>query len=299
MIPRFLSTTDERISVEKVMQELLEEGDATAYMQIAALRYYLRAGIAECEARWRDRIQHQTCYSTLIARIIYNRPREDVCFVTFNYDTLLERALGLFDLIFEEITDISTYVSKSPFKLIKPHGSINWVRELDTSFEGESFPGGWNDERLARTIINNFYTLRGSLTDRYVMDNGRPAPRTISLATPTFPAIAIPVEKKSEFECPAPHLDVLRSHLPQVDKLVLIGWRGAERHFTELLAKHLPPDIPKHVIAGNNEKFAAETKENLESANVIGNFVCRSYGFRELVTEHYRDGQLDRMLKKD
>ncbi len=55
----------------------------------------------------------------------------------------------------------------------------------------------------------------------------------------TIPAIAIPTQTKSSFECPQDHLDALEEWLPHVDRILIIGWRAQEQHFLDLLKMHL------------------------------------------------------------
>jgi len=54
-----------------------------------------------------------------------------------------------------------------------------------------------------------------------------------------FPAIAIPVENKRDFECPKDQLDTLRSYIPSVTKILTIGWRATEQPFLDILRSGL------------------------------------------------------------
>jgi SIR2-like protein len=58
------------------------------------------------------------------------RECEKVCFVTFNYDTVLEQALQEYSGW--TISDFSMYTRHAHYKLIKLHGSIDWGLEFDT-----------------------------------------------------------------------------------------------------------------------------------------------------------------------
>lgn len=59
---------------------------------------------------------------------------------------------------------------------------------------------------------------------------------------PIFPAIAIPVQTKSEryFECPHAHLTYLGQMLDNVTKILIIGWQAKEAHFLQMLKPKLP-----------------------------------------------------------
>lgn len=84
-------------------------------------------------------------------------------------------------------------------------------------------------------LIEHLEEIR--ITDRYVFSPNDPA--GLVRRKPTFPAIAIPVERKHKFECPQHMLDELTTLLPQISKVLVIGWRATEAHFLDLLNKHL------------------------------------------------------------
>ena len=72
-------------------------------------------------------------YSTLVNNIEqFRRSDEPVILITFNYDTLIERALSLTfgDFTFKEIQD---YVRWPAYKLFKLHGSVNWGYPFSTT----------------------------------------------------------------------------------------------------------------------------------------------------------------------
>jgi hypothetical protein len=49
--------------------------------------------------------------------------------VTFNYDTMLEQAIS--QVLGLALNTIDAYFSHPYYAIIKPHGSINWGREVD------------------------------------------------------------------------------------------------------------------------------------------------------------------------
>jgi hypothetical protein len=100
-----------------------------------------------------------------------------------------------------------------------------------------------------------------------------------------FPALAIPVESKSDFECPDEHLAALREAIPQVDKLLVIGWRAAETHFLELLRQYIQAPIRTCVVA-ENRATASETANRLRDAGIEGHYVPTDGGFTDLVRKH-------------
>ena len=56
-------------------------------------------------------------------------------------------------------------------------------------------------------------------------------------------AIALPVETKNEFEFPEAHLKKLRSVIPEVTRILIIGWRGTEEHFLKLWPESGQPRV--------------------------------------------------------
>jgi hypothetical protein len=108
-----------------------------------------------------------------------------------------------------------------------------------------------------------------------------------------FPALAIPVESKLDFECPDEHLQALHTVIPEIDKLLIIGWRAAETPFLELMASRLVHAVRGFVVAGN-EDAAAETANRLAEAGVAGRYVGTDGGFTELVVNREADDFLRR-----
>jgi len=60
----------------------------------------------------------------------------------------------------------------------------------------------------------------------------------------------IPVEREKNFECPPHLIEELIALLPKTSKALVIGWRGTEDRFLNLLKKHLKPGVRLHVVAG-------------------------------------------------
>src|SRR5229473_1748723 len=128
IVPRLRSLRGE--TLEAVLEDLQAKSDSypRGKQQLAAVRYYLQFVIRECERRWRGVQKGVTNYKSLLDEIERTYPKEPVCLVTFNYDTLLEDALSQFGLPIEAMDD---YTEKHPFyKLFKLHGSVNWAREV-------------------------------------------------------------------------------------------------------------------------------------------------------------------------
>jgi hypothetical protein len=79
---------------------------------------------------------------------------------------------------------------------------------------------------------------------------------------PAIPAIAIPVQTKGVFECPADHIATLKDCLNKVTKLLVIGWRANDMHFLNLLHDGRQA-IDTWVVAGQPEQ-ANQVIQNLK-----------------------------------
>jgi hypothetical protein len=77
--------------VEKVFGSWQAGADHLRLRQLAAIRYYLRDLIYTCERQWNDLTRGVSNYGTVLDQV---RSQPKVALVTFNYDTMIERALA-------------------------------------------------------------------------------------------------------------------------------------------------------------------------------------------------------------
>jgi hypothetical protein len=120
--------------------------------------------------------------------------------------------------------------SPASFRLFKLHGSVNWGRQLE----------------------NRFPNTELQPSDHFVVCDPSTM-RSPDIGHTLFPAIAIPVEKKSTFECPQSMLEELANLLPRVSKILVIGWRATEKRFLDMLGNRLTglkPGVHIHIVAG-------------------------------------------------
>jgi hypothetical protein len=104
---------------------------------------------------------------------------------------------------------------------------------------------------------------------------------------PLYPAIAIPVQTKQNFECPQAHLDVLEACIPEIDKLILIGWSGNETRFLELLKKNSRKSLKIMLVTGT-EEGGEQLMAKLKTSQIDGDF-SRSNGFSNFVVHRQAD----------
>ena len=249
IVPRLRdpAVTSGEKSIETLLQQIEEEAKTytRALQEVAAVRCYLQLAIYECERHWRQITTGITNYLTLLREIERtHKGGEPVCLVTFNYDTLLEDALESLCLEFK-IKGMQDYTQKSAlFRVFKLHGSVNWAQEAQIQLPTHLSLG--NPPAVLSYMVEHAAELQAS--NRFVLCE----PNAMGVADnrPVFPAIAIPTETKSVFQCPQEFIDELTSLLPNVTKLLTIGWRATEYHFLHLLNQLLRPGVQLYVVGG-------------------------------------------------
>lgn len=217
------------VSVERELAIIQEQQKSypPAYQQLMAIRFYLQYALQQCQQRWEFRHNSITNYATLIREVDRWRHEydEQACFVTFNYDTMLESAMT--DVLGFKTLDLNSYTAQRFYSIIKLHGSTNWGRRIAVSGNPETY--GY------KKIIAE----AGDITTYpdYVMNSD-------FISTPCLvPALSIPLERKDEFSCPETHIRKLEEVLPRVTKVLIIGWRATEAEFVKLFHSHLNTEV--------------------------------------------------------
>lgn len=256
----YLRETASGVTIENKLEKLQTEGetDDERLCQLAAIRFYLQLVIWSCENAWRNVAKGITNYVVLLDQLRRCRNRDEpVLLATFNYDRMIESALESVGIV---IDSMPKYIQSETFKLFKLHGSVNWGREVKTDLRHIAHSNSW---QVCSEVIRLSPELE--ITENFHMAESQPIGRYG--AVPLFPAIAIPVERKSVFECPSDHLDCLKQHLKMVTKIILVGWRGAERHFLDLLGESLRDGVSVFVVAGSRSN-AKEVLKRFDEASV-------------------------------
>lgn len=164
------------------------------------------------------------------------KTNEDVLIVNFNYDLLIENALKNMysNVTFAQMGD---YL-RNKIKLIKPHGSCNWHKAITANGirrkNGESlsqaiFTGDYTQEKIDSLLQPAFYISPYNTQDVQISGQYH------SL----FPQIYIPLKSKDGFTMPKEQEDYLYEFLPKVDSILIVGWKGNESHFNNVLKKYI------------------------------------------------------------
>jgi hypothetical protein len=262
-------------SIELVLQELQNEAEnkyPKGLRQLAAVRFYLRHLLWRCGNHWYTRAQGITNYVSLLDEIErYRQANEEVCITTFNYDNLIELALQDLGI---NLADVASYVQCSTYKLIKLHGSVNWARRISTKID---LPLRRPDE-VRREIISRAAEL--TVTDEYVIIPNFEI--VVDQYSALFPAIAIPVETKTAFECPREHLRVLTELIPKVDRILIVGWRATDNPFLSLLRSKLARKV-RGVVVNGKTGDGKSAIGRLIAAGIDGDFTAVDGGFSDFV----------------
>ena len=89
------------------------------------------------------------------------------------------------------------------------------------------------------------------------------------------PALKIPTVQKDGFECPDEHIRTLEDRLHKVDRILVVGWKGTEKPFLNLLGKHLTGEVFITVVSDSQEngdatyRQLASTEIRVKGATVI------------------------------
>jgi hypothetical protein len=270
-------------SVEQVLESLQDEGkdDPESQREMASVRFYLCELLTKITVEWTSKTNGVTNYAPLVKDILrFNNSRERVCLVTFNYDLLLERALYTFD--FQRMAPGQHLDAHPILKLFKLHGSVDWSRLV-------SLPEG---TRLTpQQLIERADTIR--VSDDFVLANATEPYDMHRFGRPLFPAIAIPVQTKSEqyFECPIPHRDYLAKMLPDITKILIVGWQAKEAHFLQMLQFKLPNLSHVMVVGANGPDAEVTLKYFGENIGLhVPNRVVGQGGFTDFVVNREGHG---------
>lgn len=273
------------VRVEQQLAKFEEEAKTfpVRRRQLAAIKYYLHEVMWSCQNEWQNEHKGITNYLTFLDAIDRWRyeNEERVCIVTFNYDTMVEASM--LELWGWNFADLNAYTSQPNYKLIKLHGSVDWGLEL-RGVRGYGSTAEIIDGAIVGLEVSDLWE---KVTHNMKNQNGRV----------DFPALAIPVEKKSEFACPPDHLSALADAIPHVTTIITIGWRATEQHFLRMLKAPLTGlqgNVDLMVVSGDLGGVT-ETNTNLGLVNPPSGrrYVTVDSGFSGLIRNV---GALERFL---
>lgn len=258
-----------RRNIETEIGRLGEEtaGNFEQARHMLGLRFYLNDLIESRTLEWRKRLHGFNYYVDLLQRLGIWRYEtgEEVALVTFNYDELLDFALG--DQIGGRLfLRFAEYVERDDWRLYKLHGSTSWCRVLQSKI------GTLLDHPSVTDVI-----ARGESLD-FESGELRPRPWKSGLTpseepseTLAAPGIAIPTDRKQTFSCPDEHVERFAEDAAKTTRVLVIGWRGSEPHALEILREQMP-SVRQLAVADVTVENSANVINTLQSAGVETNF---------------------------
>lgn len=259
--------------VEAVLDDLFSQAHPDRPGQLLALRLYLRDVIATVGAKWNALANGLTNYSRLIEML--RATGESFAVVTFNYDLLFEEALRDRGITFDTM---SSYIERPELSYLKVHGSVDWARVL---------------VRSSHLLVNAKQDLSRAIFERpdSVRFQDDAFEKFTTMFQPDghhqFPAIAVPLQAKTIFECPASHLSALDKLLPSVDRVLIVGWGANDQHFLERCRPILRPR--RTLIVCGSRTWGAGTNLNWDRAIPGSNPSVFDGGFTDLFDPSWRD----------
>jgi hypothetical protein len=278
------------ISLERALADYAEsaEEDPERKVHLMAMRFYIRDLLwAASDFMLSNQISGGvTNYVKLLTtlRMWAIKTNRLLCFVSFNYDTLLESACASYWQF--DPHDLDSYLADDWVKVVKPHGSIAWV--WPATVEGEALSSNQSWERATIVATNRLDDPVRILPRR--MTRGA----LVSLP-PAVPALALPMDGKAEFVWP-PEQDLFFGSLEdRATHLITIGWRGAEPHFLARLGTALSKGA-KSVIVGRSASDVQTTLGIVEHAVGRARQISQR-GFDRGFSEFLRSGEVEDFLR--
>jgi hypothetical protein len=166
----------------------------------------------------------------LVTRLV--RGFEHVCFITLNYDTILDQALGKLN----PIGDLEGYIAQERWSLIKLHGSVDWGFAPIDEASVDDPPAN-----LVRRLKDEIYLADNPYEDQAsgnLMPPRYAFPRT-SFQAKLFPALTVPVGEEDEVVCPNSHQRFLDKRLAEAHELdlLIVGYSAYDRTVIERIGR--------------------------------------------------------------
>lgn len=227
--------------------------------QIISLQYYLHDLFQLISKNYGQQIGNN--YGILVQRIIESF--DEACFVTFNYDTLLEQSL----FPDQNISDIGTFIS-GPHKLVKVHGSCDWVYSTPSDLKERTL-----DEGIYQFLIDNPDSAESIRGDKNIIVETQ--------SSDYYPAIAIPIAGKdeSDFVCPTEHTSQLIEALSKTDRILVVGWGAGDPALVKLIRKHVNIPVDMYLACGGQTRTIDAIKGKFKDMDLVTIKETRSNAF--------------------
>jgi hypothetical protein len=176
---------------------------------------------------------------------------DHVCFVTLNYDLILDRYLNQLD----PLTQISDFIAYPRWSLIKLHGSVTWNYKLSDSVSLSNPPADL-DDYIVRDEIFHSWRLEDDARQLVYLEGGS--------SYPGFPALSAPLGEEDELVCPPEHVAFVKNKLSEVNALdlLVIGYSAYDKAVLNLLAES-QSDIRSLYVVSESADVAQAVAERI------------------------------------
>lgn len=236
-----LNDKENPVPLEQALREYQARGEANPSVegQLRDFRCYLRDVLLKCGRYMLSPSVGGvvTNYTRLVTRCIQwaYEVRGHVCFVSLNYDVMLENALeSVVGDAFSTVL-LPTYWQEERFSLVKPHGSAAWQVDGNGQLQLEVVP------------------------DR-IKSFGYP------------PRLALPVMPKVDLLWPDEQRDCFRRRASEATRLLTIGWRAGDTGLVEEMRTHMggKPIRTLGVVGNSDSQARRAVMDLLESLRNLG-----------------------------
>lgn len=250
-----------------------------------------------------DRGSLYSLFADKIQKHLARNPDEHLNIISFNYDTILDQFL---EARFDPFLNMDDYVNPSErqLSLFKPHGSCNWGWKIQ-----DPEIGNWDIAELSNEIHKRkfdyhdlYYSLLGQPEEMIhhgswgyeasLHENGlgrfsiNKSKIEIIPQKPNhhyYPALLLPYRDKDEFVFPYRHFYFMKNAVDRVEDLTIIGWKGSEATFNNILKKDAGR-LKRIMIADPDFKNVAKTLHQVVDPKKVRIEGCN--GFEDFVLNH-------------
>lgn len=226
-------------SLEQILGRLAESPDPNIQRQVFEIPLYLQRLLARFSG------MRPGTYDSLITLI--QEAQVSVTFVTLNYDTILDEAIGRTydDSLIASLDDYVDPSSTRKWNYVKLHGSVNWGFKTTVAAPGRLL-GGTQSQLHAhyRPSMAQVYETGHDRSGVHLLDS-----RDTYLLEDrmTYPALAMPTDWNKQTLCPEAHLEALRSALRSNPSILVIGNQGLDTDLMDILRNTEPAQAPQHL----------------------------------------------------
>jgi len=267
------------------------------------ISFFLRELFLRISEETISEFRHHSLYGAFSDMIKeYCSGSRKAAFVSFNYDTILDYYLEQAFSTDLSSTDAYIDINRNSFFLFKPHGSCNWGIPVQQKYLGE-MPTTLHEYVYENQLsfADVYYNLAGSLKEMINQDSWGQEYEVTGFKTGRFtfnkkriqrirseyknflPSLLIPYRDKDEFVMPYSHYDYMSWYVRDMEDLYLIGWKGNEASFNNLL-KRQANNLKRIFIVNPNPQ---EVETNLSKYLSLDKYEIQRYNdFESFLIQH-------------